>query len=558
MNKTIKDNNEVSDIDFDVDEGKHILDSSDKIIRWIKHRINEQESKRNETFPNYRYIDLSHCIISTPLHNGEPSMTNLCDIVKESERTKMLDYFINDNPENDYHQEVQKAFICKNSIIYSAFFHRTKFHEDVDFEGSEFIGNASFSGCSFGKYANFQATKYSGGFNFESCIFNGVVLFHKAKFESAQITFRNSVFKDRVNANEIEFDNDTNENNDQSYISFKSAQFNDSLLLSNIYFTRNCFFNKARFDGNVEFINTCFRSKLLFDDSIIDGSILFSVDFDEQKESKSVVRNNINKISFRRSKITGRVDIERVSICKLEGFFANIRENATVRIYDSIINIVDFTSICNRGTLIFEDNKEGIDKLTLKSAINFGVIEAENTNIKNITDRRTARILKDSSNKYGNAIDALEFRQTEMDLLKKERKEKKKGFDFPLWLNGISNNHGTSWFRALIFTVFCWIGFYSLFLVTTRTNEIYAFFNNQSVTWTFSNDISNAIKYLWSLDFLDTLSDWVNQIDFDNFWWTSILKVVQLIFASFFFIFGKIAIGYGIYQTIAAFRKYGK
>ena len=38
--------------------------------------------------------------------------------------------------------------------------------------------------------------------------------------------------------------NDTNENNDQSYISFKSAQFNDSLLLSNIYFTRNCFFNK--------------------------------------------------------------------------------------------------------------------------------------------------------------------------------------------------------------------------------------------------------------------------------------------------------------------------
>ena len=101
-------------------------------------------------------------------------------------------------------------------------------------------------------------------------------MFHKAKFESAQITFRNSVFKDRVNANEIEFDNDTNENNDQSYISFKSAQFNDSLLLSNIDFTRNCFFNKARFDGNVEFINTCFRSKLLFDDSIINPSVDFS------------------------------------------------------------------------------------------------------------------------------------------------------------------------------------------------------------------------------------------------------------------------------------------
>ncbi len=85
------DNIDISDIDFNEKEGKHILDSSDKIIRWIKHRINEQESKKNETFPNYRYIDLSHCIISTPLHNGEPSMTNLCDIVKESERTELSD-----------------------------------------------------------------------------------------------------------------------------------------------------------------------------------------------------------------------------------------------------------------------------------------------------------------------------------------------------------------------------------------------------------------------------------------------------------------------------------
>lgn len=561
MNKTIIDNIDISGIDFNEKEGKHILDSSDKIIRWIKHRIKQQESKENGPFPNYRYIDLSYCIISTKSYNGKPSMTNLCDIVKESERTELSDYFINDNPENNYYQEVQKAFICKNSIIHSAFFDRTKFHEQVDFEGSKFHGYASFYGCSFEKMANFQGTKYSGVFNFESCIFNDVVLFHKAKFELAQITFRNSIFKERVNANEIEFVNDTNEDNtrsNHSYISFESAQFNNSLLLSNINFTRNCSFNKAKFDGSVEFVNTCFRNVLLFDDSIINGSILFSVDFDEQNQSKEVLRNHINEVSFRRSNIIGRIDIERAIINKLESQFANIRENAIVRTYDSIINFVNFTSICNKGIIIFDDNKDGIDKLTLKSAINFGVIEAENTNIKNITDRRTARILKDSSMKYGNAIDALEFRKTEMNLLKKEREEKKKGFDFPLCLNGISNNHGTSWLRALIFTVFCWIGFYSLFLLTTRANEIWALLDSQPVSWTLSNDISNAIKYLWSVDFLDILSDWVNEIYFDSFWWTFILKGLQLFFASLFFIIGKIAIGYGIYQTIAAFRKYGK
>ena len=55
MNKTIIDNIDISGIDFNEKEGKHILDSSDKIIRWIKHRIKQQESKENGSFPNYRY-----------------------------------------------------------------------------------------------------------------------------------------------------------------------------------------------------------------------------------------------------------------------------------------------------------------------------------------------------------------------------------------------------------------------------------------------------------------------------------------------------------------------
>lgn len=50
------DNIDISDIDFNEKEGKHILDSSDKIIRWIKHRINEQESKKMRLF---QIIDIS-------------------------------------------------------------------------------------------------------------------------------------------------------------------------------------------------------------------------------------------------------------------------------------------------------------------------------------------------------------------------------------------------------------------------------------------------------------------------------------------------------------------
>ena len=65
MRKTISDNIDILDIEFTKNENKYILDSPDKIIRWIKHKFKEQVSKQNEFIPNFEYIDLSNCIINT-------------------------------------------------------------------------------------------------------------------------------------------------------------------------------------------------------------------------------------------------------------------------------------------------------------------------------------------------------------------------------------------------------------------------------------------------------------------------------------------------------------
>jgi hypothetical protein len=85
---------------------------------------------------------------------------------------------------------------------------------------------------------------------------------------------------------------------------------------------------------------------------------------------------------------------------------------------------------------------------------------------------------------------------------------------------------------------------------------VYAFLIGKTVIWTYSTDISDGITYLWSLNFLSTLSIWINKIDFQGVWWIVVLKLIQIIIVTMIYILGKIAIAYGIYQTITAFRKY--
>jgi hypothetical protein len=70
------------------------------------------------------------------------------------------------------------------------------------------------------------------------------------------------------------------------------------------------------------------------------------------------------------------------------------------------------------------------------------------------------------------------------------------------------NNHCTDWLKGLRFTIYCWVGFYLAFLITSRIGDIYLWVGGQSVTWTFLQDFSNGISYLWSLNFLGTLNQY--------------------------------------------------
>lgn len=111
-----------------------------------------------------------------------------------------------------------------------------------------------------------------------------------------------------------------------------------------------------------------------------------------------------------------------------------------------------------------------------------------------------------------------------------------------LWLNRISTNHDINWLRGLLFTILTSIVFYTLYLFSLPTRP----FHFGWVSWhSFLKASDSVIEYFLrffilthDLDFMQAYSP------------TSLNYLIDIL--------GKFFIAYGIYQTIQAFRKYGK
>lgn len=105
------------------------------------------------------------------------------------------------------------------------------------------------------------------------------------------------------------------------------------------------------------------------------------------------------------------------------------------------------------------------------------------------------------------------------------------------WLNKKSNKHGESWWQAVQFIVYVSVPIYCFYCFSTPQ---FSFQGNWD--WKLFGDF---LGYYFSF-LLPT-----HKVDF-------IPDVKQNVGTLFFDFFGRIAIGYGIYQLISAFRKHGK
>ena len=221
-------------------------------------------------------------------------------------------------------------------------------------------------------------------------------------------------------------------------------------------------------------------------------------------------------------------------------------------IYDSCIRSTEFINADFREFDEVVIAKSNVSELVLSNSLLPSEISTETKNqnlgykiqsINKITDniykQENYRQLRIAMESQGNRKEALHYKSLEMDCL---RKELPFGWDkVLLFLNFLSNKHGLSWTRGVLFTILSALFFFLLYENTLQNPHFYWTFDSSLLISkdAFFNGTRYFLKYLSSFPSLRFEQD------------------TDSAAANFITVFARIFIGYGIFQTISAFRKFG-
>lgn len=263
--------------------------------------------------------------------------------------------------------------------------------------------------------------------------------------------------------------------------------------------------------GLLSFVNCQFNDKIYINIAIED---LFFAENICEKETLFRVSNN---------KYLGLVDCEFKHNCEID----SNNENTTFTTYNSIFNKILTIRNVTANSFGFDSNKVN------------GNLIIDNFNIKN-TDIFSLRLIKNSLLKNSNKVEALLYHKMEMDLLLRQTSnfwEK-----LLLLLNKVSNNHGTSWKNGFVFTTIITLFFYTLYVLSLKERMFYFEWKNISG---FFEALNYHVKHISEFFIVSHKLDFMN-LRLPN----GLSYLIDIV--------SRIFIGYGIYQTIQAFRKYGK
>ena len=360
------------------------------------------------------------------------------------------------------------------------------FHSHSDNLYLEIDYDIVFHDCRFEKKVSFSGLSLKKGISFTLCTFKGDFFVNWSQFGGAFL-LSGTTFENKVSFDGSKFD----------YIYFFSKMDDHTIFRANVSFS-NAEINDARFwnmifYGDVLFVNTKFNCPVYFNNTLFTGALVFG----EQ--------GTLGRIEIKESIYLDGAEVKQLSLY-------NMVFEHYVSLNNTKIENVDISN-------------------TLFSA---QYLSLSGTQIHNVNNEYTARVLKNEALRGSNGPIALQMKAKELDFYYCSLGWRKNLFEkFPLWLMKYSNNYGEDWFRALIFILCCWVIFFSLFVIS-RDGFGTIFF------WFDISYLKEAINFLWLLNSSKDIE--------------SIRTVGQVLF----FLLGKISIAYGIYQLIAAFRKHGK
>lgn len=299
---------------------------------------------------------------------------------------------------------------------------------------------------------------------------------------------------------------------------FSSNFKNSTFEMAN--FSSSFLGNEADF-RNFEIIKTCFFTNCHFKKVYFTGSNLGKNAFfkDCRFESKTEFKNCKSYLDSK----TEYID------CEFQGtsHFNNSKFNNLGFIHSTFDKKASFEYV-------------NVDSINLYQVTFSNGAFFENLKINSIEncDIKTLRAIKRELVNSHNQIDYLRFKAYELEAFKLEDNTWKD--KFILHLNSYSSKNGLDWFRGFLFTIIISVCFFYLYSII----EVYDFCTNP-IDYNFIST-ERVKEYFYFL----------NPGDFD-YHFKKLKENNTNIGATIVFIFAKIFIGYGIYQTIQAFRKFG-
>ncbi len=332
--------------------------------------------------------------------------------------------------------------------------------------------------------------------SFFSCKFYDTV---KLERNEENITFEDCIFYSKVDAFNTVFKGKVRFRNCEfkGETSFSNTRFNGLADFWNCTFSKPTTFYKTDFNETVVFSGATFKENLLFTYSLFGNKAIFG-------------RTNFDK----------GVDISQAIL------------SGDLQLFDLKFNFNNY-----------DTEYIGLDNSKFQNLI------IKEHKIPLINKVATFQILRNQFSKQGNHIDEVLMQREEkkaFSLLTKRRRKDKSwsesvvGDRFILWLNRWSNNYKNDFRRGIIFTLITAILFLFLTIVSTSS-----FWNGICLECPIDWSKAGVIVKLF-VNFLNP----VHKIDYLD-------KLGPIWGLSYIFDFiGRIAVGYGVYQTIQAFRKF--
>lgn len=418
-----------------------------------------------------------------------------------------LDYLSkNDKSSENKVLNLSQCNFCFDLDLYELFFSLK--------ESNYIFSHLSFKNSDFQNPVNlFLSNQQSIDFNldFYKCHFLDTFEFRGVEL-CENLSFVDTIFEKNVEFSELVF---------KKGLRLSGASFHANLTFAHLELNnRSIFFTKiddrTKFEGNLYFFNVVFNDARFWDFIFLHDVFFQNTIFNCPAQ-------------FNNSKFLGKTVLKSIETIGLTEFKNKVYfDNAEINDLNLINIVFDKVVSFNYAT---------IKNISIENVHCYGFpLSLVGTNIGNVTNEGTARFLKSEAMKSNDPFLIADLNTKEMNMHYKKLRWRNRTEFFDkiiLFFNKYSTNFGERWQQGVGFILLSWaLSFSSMIMLRDGIGSTFIWFDKQY--------LKEALEFLWLFGSLKVLGD--------SYGLPEIL----------IFILGKIFIVYGVYQTIAAFRKYGR